>query len=278
MQEIKMNFLEEAEMLKARTHKKIFSFGIISLFIIITVLIISFISERFNLGNGDFDKLAAPNISHIFGTDSMGRDMFIRTIVGFRNTFLLALVSQVIPFVAGAVLGSFLAYFGGIFDEISYHIFNIVLAFPMILGAIFLSVLILIVISIFGTVYNTKIVRAEISQVKNEEFILALKINKISNIRIFIYHILPRAFFVLLPLFPLIVGHSMIGISSYSFIGLGMNISTPELGAILKDSLRFISRAPWLIIIPGIFQFVCVLVFSLYSAELEEKLTLHREI
>ena len=272
-------------MLKARTHKEIYFYGIISLFIIITVLIISFISERFNLGNGDFDKLAAPNISHIFGTDSMGRDMFIRTIVGFRNTFLLALVSQVIPFVAGAVLGSFIAYFGGIFDEILYHIFNIVLAFPIILGAIFLSVLfgsgigvILIVISIFGTVYNTKIVRAEISQVKNEEFILALKINKISNIRVFIYHILPRAFFVLLPLFPLIVGHSMIGISSYSFIGLGMNISTPELGAILKDSLRFISRAPWLIIIPGIFQFVCVLVFSLYSAELEEKLTLHREI
>ena len=96
--------------------------------------------------------------------------------------------------------------------------------------------------------------------------------------RIFIHHILPRAFFVLLPLLPLLVGHSMMGISSYSFIGLGMNISTPELGAILKDSLRFVSQAPWLIIIPGIFQFVCVLIFSMYSATLEDRLTLHREI
>lgn len=272
-------------MLKQKLSPQILIYGAISLFIIITVLLISFIAEKFNLGNGDFDKLAAPSIYHIFGTDNMGRDMLIRTITGFRNTFLLALVSQFIPFAAGALLGSFLAYFGGIFDEILYHIFNIVLAFPIILGAIFLSVLfgsgitvVLAVISIFGTIYNTKIVRAEIAQVKNEEFILALKINKISNMKIFINHIIPRAFFVLLPLLPLFVGHSMICISSYSFIGLGMNISTPELGAILKDSLRFISQAPWLIIIPGIFQFTCVFIFSMYSAALEGKLTLNREI
>ena len=272
-------------MSKSKPSKKILIYGSVSLFIIISVLIISFVSEWFNLGNGCFDKMTAPNISHIFGTDSMGRDMFIRTITGFRNTFLLALISQIIPFVAGALLGSLLAYFGGIFDEILYHIFNIVLAFPVILGAIFLSVLfgsgvgvVLVVVSIFGTAYNTKIVRAEISQVKNDEFVLALKINKISNMRIFIHHMLPRAFFVLLPLLPLLVGHSMMGISSYSFIGLGMNISTPELGAILKDSLRFVSQAPWLIIIPGIFQFVCVLIFSMYSATLEDRLTLHREI
>lgn len=273
-------------MVKVRSSdSKILIYGSISLFIIIAVLIISFISEKFGLGNGNFDRLAAPSASHIFGTDNMGRDMFIRTVTGFRNTFLLALVSQVVPFVAGALIGSFLAYFGGVFDEILYHIFNIILAFPVILGAIFLSVLfgsgiavVLVVVSIFGTVYNTKIVRAEIAQAKNEEFVLALKINKISNTSIFIHHILPRAFFVLLPLLPLLVGHSMIGISSYSFIGLGMNISTPELGAILKDSLRFMSQAPWLIMIPGIFQFTCVLIFSMYSAALEGKLTLHREI
>lgn len=272
-------------MLKSKSSKRIFIYGTVSLCIIIAVLMISFISERFNLGNGDFSKLTAPGIPHIFGTDSMGRDMFIRTVTGFRNTFLLALVSQVVPFVAGALLGSLLAYFSGILDEILYHIFNIILAFPVILGAIFLSVLlgsgivvVLAVISIFGTVYNAKIVRAEISQVKNEDFVLALKINKISSVRIFTYHILPRAVFVLLPLFPLLVGHSMIGISSYSFIGLGMNISTPELGAILKDSLRFVSQAPWLIVLPGIFQFVCVLIFAMYSAALEERLALHREI
>jgi ABC-type dipeptide/oligopeptide/nickel transport systems, permease components len=270
---------------ESKSSKKIFICGVASLCIIAAVLMISFIAEKFNLENRNFSRFAVPGIPHIFGTDSMGRDMFIRTVIGFRNTFLLALISQIIPFVAGTLLGSSLAYFGGIFDEVLYHIFNIVLAFPVILGAIFLSVLlgsgiavVLIVISVFGTVYNAKMVRAEIAQVKNEEFILALKINKLSSTRIFIHHILPRAFLVLLPLLPLLVGHSMIGISSYSFIGLGMNISTPELGAILKDSLRFISQAPWLIIFPGIFQFSCVLIFSMYSAEFEGKLTLHREI
>lgn len=272
-------------MLKSKFLCKTFIYGALSLFIVIGVLIISFISEKFNLGSGTFSRLSRPTIFHIFGTDNMGRDMFIRTIIGFRNTFLLALISQVLPFIMGAILGSLLAYFRGILDEILYHIFNVLLAFPMILAAIFLSVLfgngikvVLSVISIFGTIYNTKIVRAEISQVKNEEFILALKINRISNIRIFTYHILPRAFYVLLPLFPLLVGHSMIGISSYSFLGLGMNISTPELGVILKDSLRFISQAPHLIIFPGIFQFICVLIFSMYSAALEEKLTQMRKI
>ena len=92
---------------ESKSSKKIFICGAACLCIIAAVLIISFISEKFNLGNRNFSRFAAPGIPHIFGTDSMGRDMFIRTVIGFRNTFLLALISQIIPFMAGALLVSY---------------------------------------------------------------------------------------------------------------------------------------------------------------------------
>lgn len=248
--------------------------GILSLLLVGAILVLSVFGE--NIPSDLSNKLSAPSASHPFGTDYMGRDLFFQTVVGFRNSFLLAVLSQLLPILLGGCLGAILGFRKGTLDEILFHVFNVFLAFPVLLAAIFLSVFlgsgvssILVVISIFGTIYNAKVVRAEIGQVKNEDFVTALRINGIPERGIFLHHILPRAFYTLFPMIPMLVGHSMIGISSYTFLGLGMGLSTPEIGMILKDGLRFADGAPWLIVLPGILQFGLVLVFSLYSDALE---------
>ncbi|MDO4719439.1 MAG: ABC transporter permease [Peptostreptococcaceae bacterium] len=248
--------------------------GILSLLLLACILLISLRGER--IPSDMANKLAPPDLFHPFGTDYMGRDLFLLTVTGFRNSFLLSAASQLIPVVLGGFLGALLGFRKGLLDEVLFHIFNILLAFPILLAAVFMSVFIgtgvitvLVVISLFGTIYNAKIVRAEIGQVRNEDFVIALRINGIPERRIFWHHMLPRAYYILFPLIPILVGHSMIAVSSYSFLGLGVSMSTPEIGLILKDSLRFAHQAPWLIFYPGIFQFAVVLIFSFYSDSLE---------
>lgn len=248
--------------------------GYLSLSLIVVILLLSLRSNSIAVDMKN--KLASPSLSHLFGTDYMGRDLFSLSIEGFRNSFILALLSQLPPFFFGAVLGAYLGFYKGILDEIMLYVFNVLLSFPILLAAIFLSLFwgkglwtMFVVIALFSTIYNAKIVRAEIGQVSNEDYIMALRINGIPNRRIFWYHVFPRSCYTLFPLIPILIGHSMISISSYSFLGLGLEISTPEIGIILKDGLRFADGAPWLIIFPGSLQFLIVMVFSFYSDSLE---------
>lgn len=267
--------------MKKIRNKKTLILGFISLFIVVSVIAIS----TFTDGNliSVYNSFEQPSLSHFFGTDNMGRDLFLRTIVGFRNTFLYALLVQIIPFVLGSFIGAFLGYYGSIIDEVLLHFFNILLSFPSILAAIFLSVfvgggvsVVIMIFSIYGLIYNIKLVRAEIGQVKNSDFVLGLRLNGISEKKILFSHMIPRAFFILWPLLPLLIGHTMIGLSSFSFLGLGVQPPTPELGVILKDSLRFANSFPHMIIFPGLFQITCVLIFTLFSDTLNMDLRTRR--
>lgn len=257
--------------------KKVFILGIFSLLIIIFVLIYS---DKSNMNEFKLsEKFLAPSFTHLFGTDQSGRDLFLRTVTGFRNTFLLALLIQLLAFIGGAVLGTFLGFYGNVFDEIFFHLANILLSFPSVLLAMFLSLTmgngvlpLIIIFSTAGLIYNIKVVRAEIMQIKTFDFVLGLRFSEIKDIRIIFYHLLPRGFFILLPLLPIFIGNTMIGISSFAFLGIGIQPPTPELGLILKDSMRFVTNAPWLIILSGAFQFSCVLIFSIFSDSIERGL------
>ena len=263
--------------MKKTEHRDILIWGILSAFIVITVLLFS---QKGGVSVCHPDQsFLPPSIKHLFGTDYMGRDLFLRTMTGFKNTFLVAVLTLLIPYVLGAFIGSFLGYFGGTTNEAVFHLLNILLAFPSILSAIFLSVyfgsgiwIVVFIFSVHGLVHNIKLVRSEIGQAKNNDFVIGLRLNGISEWRIFLLHMLPRGFYILLPLMPVLIGHSMVGISSFSFLGLGVQPPTPELGIILKDALRFAGQAPWMIIFPGIFQFLCVLVFTFFSESCERAL------
>lgn len=242
--------------------------------LVLLILVVSLFSSPELAGTDP--RFLPPGPAHWFGTDHMGRDLFIRTITGFRYTFLCAAAAQLPTFVCGALLGTFLGYAGNKADEFFFYLFNIILSFPTVLAAIFLSLYLgrgihtaIAAAVLFGIVYNVKLVRAEIQKEKNSDYVIALRLNGISGAGIVWRHLLPRAFYLLLPLLPLMIGHTMLGISALSFLGLGVRPPTPELGIILKDSLRFAGRAPQMIILPGLFQFSVVFVLSLWSDALE---------
>lgn len=208
-----------------------------------------------------------PSFIHIFGTDQFGRDVFIRTVIGFRYTFLLSLLTMIISFPVGIYLGILLGYYGGIFDEIFYYFANMFLSFPMIILAIVLGAYtnanifaLLGLIIVYIIIANSKIVRSEIKVIKNEDYIRNLKVLGVSGFTIIKDHLLAKSFRIIMPNFPLLMGHIIISISTFSFIGYGVKPPNPEIGTMLSDSLRFIDRAYWLMIFPGLFQFFAILL------------------
>ncbi len=213
------------------------------------------------------EKLSAPSLQHPFGTDQFGRDVFIRAMHGFRYTFILALIAQVISFSLGMVLGVVLGYFEGVFDEIFFQVSNVVLSFPMIITAILLAGLtganmgcLIILIIICGIITNSKIVRSEVKVIKNADYIKTLRVLGASDFLIITKHLIRKSLRVLLPSLGLLIGHVIISISTYSFMGFGVQPPQPEIGNMLQESVRFMGSAPWMMILPGLFQFVTVLL------------------
>lgn len=228
------------------------------------------------------DKLAAPSLGHPFGTDQFGRDVLLRTIHGFRYTFLFALTAQAASFVLGLCLGVLLGWHGGVLDEVFYHFANFLLSFPMIILAILLAALtganmfyLLLLIVLCSAVNNAKIVRSEVAVIKNADYIRTLRVVGAGDLRIMRDHLLPKCARVLLPSFALMVGHVIISVSAYSFLGYGVQPPDPEIGTMLKESVRFMGSAPWLMILPGLFQFFAALLILNASAGIK-RLTLDR--
>jgi peptide/nickel transport system permease protein len=213
------------------------------------------------------NRLAFPSLRHLFGTDQFGRDVFIRTMHGFRYTFTLALFVEAVSFPAGLLLGVILGYYGGILDEIIYQFSNLILSFPATIAAILIAALtnsniwfLLLLINIYAIISYAKIVRGEVKVIKNADYIRTLRILGASDFRIVTKHLLRKSLRMLLPSLALLLGHVIISISTYSFMGFGVRPPQPEIGAMLQESLRFTGNAPWLMILPGLFQFFMVLL------------------
>jgi peptide/nickel transport system permease protein len=213
------------------------------------------------------NRLASPSLRHLFGTDQFGRDVFIRTMHGFRYTFTLALFVEAVSFPSGLLLGVILGYYGGILDEIFYQVSNLILSFPMTIAAILISALtnsniwfLLLLIIIYAIISYSKIVRSEVKVIKNADYIKTLRVLGASDFRIIIKHLLRKSLRMLLPSLALLIGHVIISISTYSFMGFGVRPPQPEIGTMLQESLRFTGSAPWLMILPGLFQFLMVLL------------------
>ena len=225
------------------------------------------------------NKLSAPSLSYLFGTDQFGRDVFLRTMHGFRYTFLLSVFVVVISFPLGIILGTILGYYGGFWDELFYQFSNVILSFPTIVLAMLIAaltnaniffLLLLIIVSLVVT--NTKIVRGEIKIIKNADYIKNLRVLGASDFTIIKNHLFVKSCKVVMPTFALLIGHVILSISTFSFMGFGIKSPQPEIGTMLNESVRFMSNAPWLMILPGLFQFFAIFLILVLANNVKKLL------
>ena len=205
------------------------------------------------------DRFTAPGSTYFFGTDEFGRDIFSRVLAGARIAVQVGMVSVVVAFLGGIVLGLISGYYGGWVDTVMSRLLEIWLSFPDILFVI-------AVVAILGPSLNTvilalgflsipayaRIVRGSVLSAREETYVEAARSVGVSNTRIMMRHILPNVVAPLIILSSMRFGSALLTGAGLSFIGLGAQPPEPEWGAILSGGRMYMYQAPWITVFPGL--------------------------
>jgi peptide/nickel transport system permease protein len=223
-------------------------------------------------------RLVAPGGDAWFGTDELGRDLFVRVIQGAR-TSLLAGVAIVVPAAAfGVMMGTIAGYFGGVVDSVIMRITDLFLAFPYLILALAVAAIlgpslrnaVISLVVVFWPSY-TRIARGLVIAIKEETFVTAARALGASNTRIIRREILPHAWPPLQTKLLVDFGYSMIALASLSFIGLGAQPPTAELGALILQARQHVLDAWWYGVFPGLFLLIPVVTLNLLGDAIQDR-------
>jgi peptide/nickel transport system permease protein len=249
-------------------------------------------ANRTETGNA----LQAPTLEHPFGTDTIGRDILVRTIYGGQISIIIGLTAMVVEVIFGVSIGALAGYFGGRLDNILMRITEAILVIPQIflllvmaryfsqsipniklIGRTFSgSVLVIIfVIGITSWPYLARIVRAQFLSIKTNDFILAARATGTSTWDIIFRHILPNSSAPIIVSATLSVA-SAITLEAYiSFLGLGVRPPTATWGNMLEGAYNYIESAWWLWLFPGLLIALIVLSINFLGDGLRDALDPH---
>ncbi len=256
-------------------------------FNLVLILIIGFlcllvpIFSKYNYKVTDFqNSLTPPNTVHLFGSDGLGRDLFVRCFVGGKITFEIAIAGTIMVLLIGVTYGTVSGFIGGKVDSFMMRIVDILYGLPII----FFSILLL---SIFGQnifisfiaiasvswLDMARVVRGQTLSIKNKEFIDAARISGASNWRIIKKYIIPNLSGVILVYTTLIVPNIIILSAVLSFFGLGVNEPMTTWGLLINDGVQDM-RSWWLLFFPTLLMVITLLSFSFVANGLKESMEL----
>jgi peptide/nickel transport system permease protein len=221
----------------------------------------------------DAPALERPSLSHPFGTDLVGRDVFSRVVHGARISLGIGFSAVIIGVLGGSLIGVVSGYFGGSVDYLMQRLVEVILAFPLlillliIVAAVGASVQnVILVIGIVMAPFMSRIVRAIVLAEKELPYIEAARSLGASDMRILFLHLLPSVFPLAGILASIALGGIIMAEAGLSFLGLGVPPPNPSWGADLSGNARvYFQQAPWLAIFPGLALSVTILGANLLA-------------
>ncbi|RLB76498.1 MAG: peptide ABC transporter permease [Deltaproteobacteria bacterium] len=224
-------------------------------------------------------SLLPPSMAHPFGTDDLGREVFVRMLYGARISLLVGFVAVGISTIIGIVLGSLAGYYGSWVDAVVMRFVDIMLCFPtffLILAVIaFLDPSIwniMIVIGLTSWMGVARLIRAEFLSLRQRDFVLAAQALGASDLRLIFRHILPNAMSPVLVSATLGVAGAILTESALSFLGIGVQPPTPSRGNMLIVGKQTLGSAWWLSVFPGLAILITVLGYNLLGEGVRDAL------
>lgn len=225
------------------------------------------------------DNKQAPSVEHPMGTDALGRDMLSLIIYGSRISILVGVFAVGLAILAGSTLGAVAGYVGGAVDNIIMRLMDIMLAFPTILLALVIVVIIgpglfnaMVAVGIVSIPTYARITRATVLGERGKEYVMAAQSLGAKSSRILFRHIVPNALSPIIVAASLGVATAILDAAGLGFLGLGAQPPTPEWGLLLSRNKSHIFTSPWMVFFPGLSIMFLVLGFNLLGDGLRDAL------
>lgn len=246
------------------------------------MVIIGPLVSPFALDQTDWYQISArPDLAsgHIFGTDNLGRDLFVRVMHGGRVSLMVGLVATMVSVIIGVSYGSISGFIGGKTDAIMMRVVDVLYAMPFLFFVILLMVffgrsifLIFVAIGAVNWLDIARIVRGQTLNLKGKEFVDAARVGGATTTRIVFKHIVPNLLGLVVVYVALTVPQVILVESFLSFLGLGVQEPMTSWGALVNQGARQMETSPWMLLFPGMFLAATLFCFNFIGDGLRDAL------
>lgn len=244
-----------------------FSLILIGLYILLAIFAPIF--SPYDMASQDASAMnATMSAKHWFGTDPLGRDLFIRLWMGARVSLSIGFVAAILNAIIGTIIGGASGYFGGKLDMFIMRLVDVLYGIPSLIITILVMVIIgrgvlslIIAMCIVGWIGSCRFVRGEVLRLKNQEFILAAKVLGVSSSGIIFRYLIPNIMGLIITNVTMAIPSAIFSEAFLSFIGLGMAPPSSSWGLLAKDGITYLRVAPFGLIIPSFF--ICTTMLAL---------------
>ena len=223
-------------------------------------------------------RLAPPSRSHLLGTDSLGRCVACRVLLGAGNTLSAGIIASLLSFFPGLALGLITGMAGGRTDAMGMILVDVVLAFPGLVLALVLAgfmspslTSLILGLGLVGWPWWTRFIRGLVLSAREKEFVMAAVSLGLDFFPLMVRYILPQLLPPILVALAIRTGSMLVAVSGLSYLGLGAQPPTPEWGRMLDEARVYLNGAPWLMIAPGTALFMAVAGFNLLAEGLRDR-------
>jgi peptide/nickel transport system permease protein len=252
----------------------------IGLFLFLAILILSATAPlltRHDPATQDLlGRLLAPSSEHWLGTDHLGRDVMSRLLMGGRFALVIAAITLGLSCIVGTIVGVVSARSGGSIDEIAMRGVDLLICFPDVIVAVFLTAILgtgygtlILALTIIGWTPFARLARGLALEINRRDFILAAEILGCSRAFIIFRHVIPNALRPIAAMSFLRFGHKLIAVGGLSYVGLGVQPPAPDWAAMMAEAQPYLDRAPWLVAWPGLVIFITALSVTWIGRGLE---------
>ena len=262
----------------ARRYPSFVIFAVLAVLLVLVAVFAPQLSRGVNPIKGSLkESIMPPSAEHPFGTDKMGRDIFVRVLYGARTSLSSTFILVAVVFVIGSFLGILAGYFGGWVDAVIMRVADMMIAFPGLVLAIAVAGIrgastrnAIIAIAVVTWPKYARLARSLVMKIRNTDFVAAATVTGSSTPYMLWKYMLPNTITTLVITAATDIGGMMMELAALSFLGFGAQPPIPEWGSMLNEGRNFMQSAPWLMIYPGLAIFVTVVVFNMLGDGLRD--------